>query len=424
MNSIEGEGGWARQILARVSNLVCICREGRITYINPHGAEMLGFPALDLLGREFADFVDPDYGELMALGLETFAEEEGGVPLKLVLDGERSIDVHMTVAALDTEGDEVPSFMVECRDITEYIRAAREAGEREKRLRRILDTVADGIITVGTDGRIETFNPAAERIFGFQAREVLGQPVTILVPESVHGNEEIASYIENKGTQILGKARELEGRRKDGTTFPMELTAAELKEERGRVLAGVVRDITERKKAEEEIKRLALHDALTGLPNRNMFNDRLERAIGRAKRLHRQVGLMFIDLDKFKPVNDNLGHDAGDFVLKGVAERLRAHLRTTDTIARVGGDEFVVILENLDDWHAAGGVAQKLIESLAEPFDWRGTPCDLGASIGIAVYPRDAETPADLIRCADDAMYRVKQSGRNNFVYYDPSETA
>ena len=410
------------KILGSVTNFVCVCRGDKISYVNPAGARMLGFEeSAEMVGLPFPDFVDPDYAELMALGLEAFAEEESGVPLKMIPREGEPRDVKLFITHLPI-GD-TDAFMVEALDITEYIKAAEATKLREQRLKGILDTVAEGIIAANEKGVIVAFNPAAERLFGYTQREAIGMNVSALMPEPYRSEHDgyLERYTKTGEKHLIGTTSEQVGRRKDGHLFPMEITVSELREGRARAYIGAMRDITSRKEYENQIKHLAHHDALTGLPNRNLYQDHLEKTLARAKREKTVFALMFIDLDKFKPVNDTYGHEAGDVVLKGVAERLSKHLRSSDIIARVGGDEFVVILDKITDKHDAGGVARKLIDALIEPFPFEGNDLQIGASIGIALFPDDAGDEDGLTKCADDAMYRVKEAGRNDFRYYaDP----
>lgn len=408
------------RLLKSVTNLVCVCRGERIIYMNPAGAFMLGLDGPQAAqDRPFPDFVDPDYAELMSLGLETFAEEEEGVPLKMIPEAGDPRDVKLFVTELQFGGES--AFMVEALDITEFIKSAEATKLREQRLKGILDTVAEGIIAINESAQILAFNPAAERLFGYLAREVIGKNISMLMPAevaSVHDGY-IQRYLETGEKHVIGMTMEQLGLRKDGSTFSVELTVSELREGRAKAFIGAIRDITKRKEYERQIKHLAHHDTLTGLPNRNLFNDRLGRTLARAYRNESIFALMFVDLDKFKPINDTHGHDAGDFVLRGVAERLRASLRASDTIARVGGDEFVVILDNIRDYRAAGDVARKIIDSMIQPFVFEGTDLQIGASIGIAVYPNDGEDTESLTKAADEAMYAVKQAGRNDFRFYE-----
>ena len=180
---------------------------------------------------------------------------------------------------------------------------------------------------------------------------------------------------------------------------------------------GIFLDVTEQKQATERIEHLAHHDTLTGLANRNLLTERLESAVARGARYDRQFAVMWIDLDRFKRVNDTFGHEAGDIVLKEVAVRLQSKLRTADTVARMGGDEFVVLVEEMRSREDVDTVAQKILASLDEEFSVNGARCELGASIGIAFFPGDGNDADSLLKNADDAMYRAKGSGRNAYQY-------
>ena len=178
----------------------------------------------------------------------------------------------------------------------------------------------------------------------------------------------------------------------------------------------VLADITEHKLSEERIKHVAHHDSLTGLPNRLLFNDRLEQAIRHAERDSREFALLYLDLDRFKPVNDTLGHAAGDELLKSVAARIRRQVRESDTVARIGGDEFTVILADIGSREDAQSVAGKIVGALAAPFklDRRTRRIEIGASIGIAVFPKDARDADGLVKVADSAMYQAKQKKKKS----------
>ncbi|HEY4542411.1 MAG TPA: EAL domain-containing protein, partial [Noviherbaspirillum sp.] len=189
----------------------------------------------------------------------------------------------------------------------------------------------------------------------------------------------------------------------------------------------VMRDITERKRSAEQLAYLAHYDALTGLPNRALFQQKLEHAINVAERPGRTLELLFLDIDRFKQINDTLGHDAGDAVLKETAHRLRACLRESDTVARLAGDEFVVLVENVKEAQRGATIAEKILAAFSPPFSVAGTTIHVGTSIGIAASPHDAHEPTLLLKHADSAMYRAKQQGRNRYCYYSPqldAETA
>lgn len=281
----------------------------------------------------------------------------------------------------------------------------------------IVEMAAEGIVSIDTKGNIQSFNRAAQRIFGYSEEEVLGNNVSMLMPPPHRDNhdEYLARYLQTGQAHIMGKTRELQGQRKDGTIFPMELAVTEVKLGDTHLFTAMLRDISEQKQALQRIEQLAHYDALTHLPNRSLFYDRLGQSIMMAKRNQRSIALLYVDLDHFKQVNDTLGHHAGDMLLVKVAERLRLCVRESDTLARLGGDEFTIILNDTHEREAMAMVAKKVIESIAAPFELGGHTVGIGVSIGIASYPDDAETMGALLIVADKAMYVAKAAGKNTY---------
>jgi diguanylate cyclase (GGDEF)-like protein len=217
---------------------------------------------------------------------------------------------------------------------------------------------------------------------------------------------------------------EIWNRRKNGEIYPEWLSITAVRNSTGKVenYLAIFSDITPRKREEQELYDLATHDTLTGLPNRFLFSERFRRAIARAKRASHLVGLLYLDLDRFKPVNDLLGHECGDQLLQTVARRIKRSVREEDTIARLGGDEFAVILEHLLRPRDAAATARKLLHALARPFLLEGHKASITASIGITVYPFDGDDVETLVKRADGAMYRAKSQRRNDYRFWgDPS---
>ncbi len=282
------------------------------------------------------------------------------------------------------------------------------------RARAVLVAAVEGIITINERGIVESFNPAAEQMFRYEAREVVGRNVSMLMPEPYASEHD--GYIRRYGTtgqaRLIG-SRELLALRKDGSQFSIEISLTEIRVGKRRSFTGFIRDITERKQAEEHVRHLAHYDALTDIPNRMSFYDRLGQAINLARRDRHKVALLYLDLDGFKGVNDSLGHDAGDQLLKGVAGRVRGTLRESDTVARVGGDEFAVILPAISSRDDAAEVVKKIIATLSRPYDLteHGEPVSIGASVGIAIFPNDGDDAGTLVKAADSAMYSAKQEG-------------
>lgn len=413
------KAGWGMKLVETATNLFAICSQGKILYMNSAGLKLLGSENKnDIVGHNLTNFIHDDYKEFLAYGLDVFAEEDDFVPLKfLTLKGE-ALDVKFMVNEL-RYGDEV-GHIVEVQNITEYKRASEAVREREHRIKSILNTVTEGILTFNVHGVVDTFNPAAEKIFGHTMQEMIGQHVQTLMPLENRPayNRFFRKNIIKGNSRLVGKLWELTGYHKAEGSFPMEMTVTKLQVGNEHIFTAVFRDITERKQSEERIRHLAHHDQLTGLPNRHLFTDRLYHATKISKRYNKKLILMFIDLDKFKPINDTLGHEAGDIVLKEVARRFQEIVRESDTVARIGGDEFVILLEELDDKNPGQLVAEKLLEALQIPIKAGGRECVLGLSIGLSKFPDDTENADELMRFADEAMYLVKSSGRNSYRFY------
>ena len=297
-------------------------------------------------------------------------------------------------------------------------------GDLEKsqnQLQSIISNVMDGIITINESGEIQGFNPAAEQIFGYTQQEVTGNNLSLLMPEpDRHAHDSyLIKYLKTGQTRIIGvRGREVIAVRKSGDAFPMEMSVSEMVLGGQRYFIGIVRDITERKQAEQKIAHLAHYDYLTDLPNRALLLDVLNHSISLAKRNKHKVAVLFMDLDGFKQINDTLGHEAGDLLLKGVAQRIKKTIRESDTVARVGGDEFILVLDNIDSAENSVFVANKILFALSEPFDLKGQPGRVGGSIGISIFPDDSENPVQLVKQADEAMYLAKQGGKNTSRFY------
>lgn len=283
---------------------------------------------------------------------------------------------------------------------------------------KIVEMAAEGIVSIDTKGSIQSFNRAAQRIFGYGEEEILGKNVSLLMPPPHRDrhDEYISRYLQTGQAYAIGRTRELQGLRKNGTTFPMELAVSEVKLGDTHLFTGMLRDISEQKLAQQRIVQLAHYDMLTHLPNRSLFYDRLGQAILMAKRHQRGIALLYMDLDGFKKVNDTLGHHVGDLLLVEAAERLRLCVRESDTLARLGGDEFTLILNDINERKDVAMVSKKIIESIAVPFDLEGHAVHIGVSIGIAIYPDDAGVvEGELLIVADKAMYAAKAAGKNTY---------
>ncbi len=326
----------------------------------------------------------------------------------------KSVIVHQAVFTPPTTGKAgLISVLV---DITE-----RKKNEENLRLAdTVFQTAADAIVVTNANGVIMSVNPAFSTITGYSADEVIGKTPGFLVSKQP---DHVLPRGFWKNLQQTGWwSGEVWYCRKNGSDYPVWETVTAVRSPEGQTLEYVAffNDITARKRAEEEIFYRANYDLLTGLPNRSLFHERLAQALKQARRYERQVALMFADLDRFKQVNDTLGHSLGDRLLYETAIRLGDCVRDTDTVARLGGDEFVVVLPNVVEEQDAAVVAEKIISRLLEPFNLGGNVVHIGASIGIALYPGHGENSEDLVRHADLAMYQAKLAGRSTYRVYEP----
>ncbi len=314
-----------------------------------------------------------------------------------------------------------PEVMLFWQMVTNLKQVKGELEKSHYQLQSIIRNVMDGIIMINDHGEIQGFNPAAEEIFGYSQKEALNKNLKMLMPEPDRSGHDgyIKRYMETGQAHILGvRGREVTAARKNGEEFPMEMSVSEMTLGGHRYFIGIARDITDRKRAEKKIAHLAHYDYLTDLPNRALFLDVLNHSMALAKRNKHKVAVLFLDLDGFKKINDAHGHDTGDLLLKDVASRLKATVRGSDAVARVGGDEFIIVLDNIESKENAALVAHKINVALLAPFEVNGQPCHVGGSIGISMYPQDSRDSEHLIKLADDAMYLAKQSGKNSYMFY------
>jgi diguanylate cyclase (GGDEF)-like protein/PAS domain S-box-containing protein len=311
-------------------------------------------------------------------------------------------------------------------DVTEAKQRQRALEHGEQRMRAVMNSVIDGILTLADDGTVESANPAAARIFGYDQDAMIGLGVGDLLAHARPGWTErpvmlaVAEFNSLPPQTLL----EVVGVRRGGTTFLLELSVTSIDLHGRRMFIAAVRDITERKAAEQSVLYHATHDILTDLPNRALFDDRLRTALRHAARTGEMLGVLFLDLDRFKMINDTLGHTIGDSLLVAVSRRPRGSVREDDTVARMGGDEFIFILRGLRCSDDAVKPAQKVLSAIRPPFHVQGHELHITASVGVSVYPADGVAPEQLLRCADVALYRAKDGGRNRLELYNPTMNA
>ena len=299
------------------------------------------------------------------------------------------------------------------------VESENNALEKELEIKAVMNSVGEGILIIDRHGVMESFNAAASAIFGYAPDEVIGTNIDRLMPDDlkVRHNAGMQRYLREGEPHIIGRQGvELTGLRKDGSTFPLELTVNEIRLAERHLFVGIVRDITERKKIEDKLVYQAQYDFLTGLPNRSLFMDRLHHALFRARRNQTGLGVMFLDLDGFKQINDTLGHHAGDELLKQFAQRIATAVRKSDTVSRLSGDEFTVLLEELGSPERdAEAVADKIIAAIQPPFLLGDQEVIVTTSIGLAFYSSGECDLDEMLRRADKAMYSAKKSGKNRW---------
>ncbi len=343
------------------------------------------------------------------------------------LDDEESVDRTFNAGAVDLIRKPIQWSVL--RNRIRYIisadHARREIEEMSRNYGMILEAAANGICGLDENQRVSFVNPAALKMLGYTQEEVIGRHYREIFKASKPGTEDFevdcCPFFREGAPKDSFYYDELRLLRKDGTHFPADCRSNPILES-GMVMGAVLmfQDVTERQQAAEMIRYMANHDSLTSLPNRNFCNRRLPQAISLAKRQNRMIFLLFIDLDRFKPINDKYGHSVGDRVLLEVADRLKGMLRSSDSVCRLGGDEFVILLESTPSVEGAEFVARRTIEVLNEPIVVAGHECQIGASIGISIYPMDSQDADTMLRHADIAMYEAKKKGRNRFERFHP----
>lgn len=292
----------------------------------------------------------------------------------------------------------------------------------EKRLSTLLENIADGVCVIDEKGDIELFNKSAEQMFGYERDEILGENISILMAgrDKKHHDDYMHHYMKTGDSKIIDVGtRQLTAVNKNGNEILIGISVNKVETEHGMEFIGVMRDMTEHRRELDKLTERADYDSLTGLVNRHKLFMQLEHAIALAKRNEAQVCFMFIDLDGFKAVNDDYGHDAGDELLRQVAVLLREKTRESDIVSRFGGDEFCILFEGIKGCDGMRNMAEKLLSAFQVPFKVLDNTAEVTASIGVAFYPDDSEDDGDLIKHADSAMYEAKKAGKNQYKFYE-----
>ena len=395
--------------------VIALREDWRVKLWNPAAESIFGWKEDEVIGSTFPHFSEPLKQSLAEIGqLDWCGEVIKGKEIRHIRKDGTPVDVSVSLAPVRDDNGCAEGVMCIVEDISRRIRDA----ERLHLSAKIFDNTQEGILVTDAQGHIFTVNQAFVAMTGYSQQEAIGRKPNLLNS----GRHDKAFYQEMWHTLAeKGQWRgEIWNRRKNGEIYPEWINISAIRDNEGKIshYVAIFSDITKVKENEERLQRLAHFDALTALPNRFLFQDHAELALAQAARSGKQVAVMFLDLDRFKTINDTLGHRAGDTLLIEVAQRLSGCLRVSDTLSRFGGDEFVVVLPDLDNAGAAASVANKFIDAFAHPFHIEGKEFHVTSSIGIAVYPQDGKKLEQLSRASDAAMYLAKEQGRNTYRFH------
>ncbi|PFG11502.1 diguanylate cyclase domain-containing protein [Marinobacter sp. LV10MA510-1] len=390
-------------------------RDLRCRYANNAFSEWFGMPPEDVIGIRFQDLVSE---QLYALNEPHIRAVLAGEPQRFErtlnkADGSVGHIIGNYIPDFEADGT-VQGFSIQASEIT----VLKEVEAKLKLAACVFDNTLDGVLITDVNGVILSVNPGFVEITGYTLEESVGQ-----TPRILHSDRHDQAFYASMWEEINAKGRwhgEIWNRHKDGELYLQRMTISMVLDEAGEPMryVSVFSDITALWQKDEHIRHLAFHDALTDLPNRTLLMDRINQQILHANREESHFALMFLDLDGFKLVNDQLGHKIGDDLLKDVAKRLLALVRSSDTIARVGGDEFIFILNNPRGRDEITEVANRIVASINEPIEILGVVVQIGVSLGIATFPADGDSSSDLIINADSAMYAAKSVGKNNIRFF------
>lgn len=389
-------------------------RKGCITYCNDYLLRLTGWDRDEVIGRNW-------FEQFIPAGREEWPPASHHEDEILTRSGGRRQIQWYNTLLRSANGDVVGAASIG-EDITERNNAEKQRAQMEGRYRALLEAVPDAMVVVNQAGDIVLLNVQAERQFGYQPNELVGHRVKNIIPVGFAERllADTQRSAEDASGQQMGSGIELIGRRKDGSAVPIEILLSSLEGPDGTLVMAAIRDITARKNADAQMIHFAQHDFLTGLPNRMLLNDRIGQAIALAPRHDKRVAVLFLDLDGFKHINDSLGHPIGDRLLQSVAKRLEQCVRDSDTVSRQGGDEFVVLLSEAEQWEEVAVIAGRLLQAVAEAHLIHLHDLHVTTSIGVSVYPDDGVDAETLIKNADTAMYQAKENGRQSYQFFKP----
>ena len=402
---------------AAANGIVITDRQGTIVWANHSFTRMTGYSNQEIVGKnprllKSEEQPDSYYAKLWST-ISSGKVWQGEI-VNRRKDGTTYTE-EMTITPVTQEtGSETDTYFIAIKqDITER----KKAEEELQRLASIVEFSEDAIIGKNIDGVITSWNRGAEKIYGYTRDEVVGRDLSFLLPPERQA--EIQAIMERVLSGQSIECLETQRLTRTGSAIDVSLSVSPIKDASGHIAGAstIARDITQRKVAEKQVQFLA-YDALTGLPNRTLLQDRLAKALASARRQKNKVALLFLDLDRFKTINDSLGHSVGDLVLQQVAERLKKWGREQDTVARVGGDEFLIVLTAVKEPADAAVAAERLMDTMTAEFIAQGRSLSISCSIGIGIFPEHGTDGETLIKNADAAMYCAKENGRNNFQFF------
>ncbi len=393
---------------------ILLIQQDHIVYLNQSALQTLRLTQQGtLISQPVSRLFTQDSEQQIHTQLKTL-EKRVGQPFEATFRRADDKVIQVEVLASSAEYEGAPATQLVFTDITQR----KESEAKLQQAVQIIEHTMEGVVITNGEGNITSVNPAFCEITGYSEAEIINQHPDLLNSD----RQPPEFYVELWNTvRSTGSWRgEVWNQRKNGEVYPAWMTISCVRDEHDHILHYVVvfSDITSIKQSQSQLEHLAHHDSLTNLPNRLLFEDRLQHAISQSKRQGHQLAVLFLDLDRFKNINDTLGHSMGDELLKEVAKRLQHLLRDGDTAARLGGDEFTILVENLEDPSQAAVVASKIQESFKTPYKIAGRELHITTSIGISIYPEDGQSVADLTKNADAAMYQAKEQGRNNYRYY------
>jgi diguanylate cyclase (GGDEF)-like protein/PAS domain S-box-containing protein len=415
-----GEPAELAQALIRCAGTgVYIVQDGKFRYVNSLFQELTGYTEQELLDMYSLDLVHPEDREMVRKKAIEGLKGQSSLPYEYRFIKKDGSIIWVLEKVTSTEYKGKRAAVGSLMDITEYKRLGEALEKSQEKYRTVLDDIQDAYFEVDLAGNFIFINDSVCRHLGYSREELVKMNYrTFIAHEDAKAVYQTFNQVYRTGEPNRGFGYRVV--RKDGNTGFAEISVSLLRDEKGEAVGfrGIGRDVTERKQLEQKLADMAMHDPLTGLPNRLLFNDRVAVGLAQVQRNSSKLAVMMLDLDRFKMVNDEMGHSVGDQLLKAAGERLAGIIRKSDTVARVGGDEFVLLIPHIARVEDAVKIAQKILDAFCKPFVFDGHRLHITTSIGIAIYPEDGEDAETLLKNADTAMYWAKEQGRATYELY------